>query len=83
MLYDINKIYTFLAIVKERSFSKASKVLGISQPAVTLQIKRLEDALQTTLIIRKKNGILLTKDGEKFYQLCLKLDDTVSKFIKE
>ncbi|WP_168236734.1 helix-turn-helix domain-containing protein, partial [Campylobacter fetus] len=39
MVSDFNKIYTFMAIVKERSFSKASKVLGISQPAVTLQIK--------------------------------------------
>ncbi|WP_141071020.1 helix-turn-helix domain-containing protein, partial [Campylobacter fetus] len=48
MVSDFNKIYTFMAIVKERSFSKASKVLGISQPAVTLQIKKLEEILQAT-----------------------------------
>ncbi len=63
MVSDFNKIYTFMAIVKERSFSKASKVLGISQPAVTLQIKKLEEILQATLIMRKKNGIILTKEG--------------------
>ncbi|WP_252903492.1 helix-turn-helix domain-containing protein [Campylobacter hyointestinalis] len=31
MVNEFNKIYTFMAIVKERSFSKASKILGVSQ----------------------------------------------------
>lgn len=66
MINEFNKIYTFMAIVKERSFSKASQILGISQPAVTLQIKKLEEMLGATLIMRKKNGIILTKEGEKF-----------------
>ncbi len=83
MVSDFNKIYTFMAIVKERSFSKASKVLGISQPAVTLQIKKLEEILQATLIMRKKNGIILTKEGEKFYKLCLKFEGSMFRFKEE
>ena len=43
MLKDFSKIETFLTVVREKSFSKASKKLGISQPAVTQQIKLLED----------------------------------------
>jgi len=38
----LDKIHTFLIINKEESFSKASKILGISQPAVTQQIRILE-----------------------------------------
>lgn len=83
MVSDFNKISTFMAIVKERSFSKASKTLGISQPAVTLQIKKLEDVLRATLITRKKNGILLTKEGEKFYKLCLKFEGSMVRFKEE
>lgn len=83
MINDFSKIYTFMEIVKERSFSKASKSLGISQPAVTLQIKKLEELLQATLIMRKKNGIILTREGEKFYRLCLKFESAMFRFKDE
>ncbi|WP_169973671.1 MULTISPECIES: LysR family transcriptional regulator [unclassified Campylobacter] len=83
MINDFSKIYTFMEIVKERSFSKASKTLGISQPAVTLQIKKLEEILQATLIMRKKNGIILTREGEKFYKLCLRFESAMFRFKDE
>ena len=83
MINDFSKIYTFMEIVKERSFSKASKALGISQPAVTLQIKKLEELLQATLIMRKKNGIILTREGEKFYKLCLRFESAMFRFKDE
>jgi len=62
----LDKIYTFLIVYQKSSFSKASKVLGISQPAVTQQIKILEEFLGVSLFERKKNGVTLTKDGERF-----------------
>ena len=74
LLKDFTKLETFLMIVKEKSFSKASAKLGISQPAVTQQIKFIEDYLNTKIIERKKNGIVLTKNGEKLYAIALKLD---------
>ena len=80
---DFSKFYTFMAIVREKSFSKASKILGISQPAVTLQIKKLEEALSTMLIMRKKNGIVLTREGEKFYKLCLQFENSMFRFRDE
>jgi len=45
MLKDFAKLHTFLTVVKEKSFSKASAKLGISQPAVTQQIKFIEDEI--------------------------------------
>ena len=83
MLKDFAKLGTFLTVVKERSFSKASKKLGISQPAVTQQIKWLEDYLDSRIVERKKNGITLTKSGEELYRVALRLDKCVSGVEKE
>ena len=78
MLKDFAKLETFLTVVKEKSFSKASKKLGISQPAVTQQIKWLEDYLDNRIVERKKNGITLTKTGEELYRVAVRLDKCVS-----
>lgn len=53
-------------IAETKSINKASKVLHISQPALTKQLKLLEDELETTLFERNKNGCELTKEGESF-----------------
>ena len=77
MLKDFSKIETFLVVARERGFSKASLKLGISQPAVTQQIKYLEDFLDTKLIDRKKNGIKLTSAGEELYKVALELESAL------
>ena len=65
MLKDFIKLETFLTVARERSFSKASSKLGISQPAVTQQIKFIEKYLGCKVIERKKKGIKLTNEGEE------------------
>jgi molybdate transport repressor ModE-like protein len=83
MLKDFAKLQTFLTVVKEKSFSKASKKLGISQPAVTQQIKWLEDFLENKIVERKKNGITLTKTGEDLYRAVQRLDRCVNNIEKD
>lgn len=83
MIRDFAKLETFLVVVKEKSFSKASAKLGISQPAVTQQIKYLEEYLDAKIIERKKNGIKLTKEGEKLLLLAQKLEKCISNAEKE
>ncbi|MEA3330152.1 MAG: LysR family transcriptional regulator [Campylobacterota bacterium] len=83
MLKDFAKLQTFLMVIKEKSFSKASAKLGISQPAVTQQIKFIEDYLDTKIVDRKKNGILLTKEGEDLYRIAQKLEKAISSSEKE
>ncbi|MGB5792718.1 LysR family transcriptional regulator [Poseidonibacter sp.] len=83
MLTDFAKITTFLTVVREKSFSKASAKLGISQPAVTQQIKFIEDYLEVQVVDRKKNGIKLTKEGQMLYAIALKLEKCVSNAEKE
>lgn len=62
---DLNKYKTFYAVAETKSFSKASELLLISQPAISYAIKELEDNLKTKLFIRERNGVILTEDGEK------------------
>lgn len=83
MFKDFAKIETFLTVVRERSFSKASRKLGISQPAVTQQIKYLEDYLKIQIVDRKKNGINLTKAGEELFHALLKLEKQILATEKE
>lgn len=83
MLSDFTKLNTFLTVVKEKSFSKASAKLGISQPAVTQQMRFLEDYLGAAIVDRKKNGIRLTKEGEKLHQIAQKIEKVILNSEKE
>ena len=77
MLKDFVKLETFLTVARERSFSKASAKLGISQPAVTQQIKFIEKYLGCKVIERKKNGIKLTNEGEELYKIATRLEKEI------
>jgi len=60
---NISQLRTFLAVVDCGSFSEAAKALGISQPAVTMQIQSLEADLGVTLIDRSYRRVDLTEAG--------------------
>lgn len=83
MLKDFAKLDTFMTVIREHSFSKASAKLGISQPAVTQQIKFIEEYLETKIIERKKNGVRLTKEGEQLYTIAQKIERCVVAAEKE
>ena len=57
----------FVIVAEEGNLTKASDILHISQPAVTKQIKNLERELNTVLFIRSKQGMELSKEGNKLY----------------
>jgi len=83
MLKDFVKMETFLTVARERSFSKASAKLGISQPAVTQQIKYIEAYLEAKIIDRKKNGIRLTPEGEELYKVVTQLEKSIHSLEKD
>lgn len=83
MLKDFAKLETFLTVVREKSFSKASAKLGISQPAVTQQMKFIEDYLDVQIVDRKKNGIKLTKEGQILHSIALKIEKCVNSAEKD
>ncbi|MEZ5105057.1 MAG: hydrogen peroxide-inducible genes activator [Draconibacterium sp.] len=49
------------------SFSKAAQILGVTQPALTLQIQKLEEELDFKLLDRSKRPFKFTVEGETFY----------------
>ena len=56
----------FITVSETLNITRASEIIGISQPALSYAIKRLENELGGQLLIRLKNGIQLTKLGEEF-----------------
>jgi DNA-binding transcriptional LysR family regulator len=68
MEYDLNLLKIFYEVAKQKSITKASATLFISQPAVSQDIKKLEQQLGGKLINRSNKGITLTSGGENFYR---------------
>ncbi len=61
---NISQLRTFIAVIEHGSFSEAAKALGISQPAVTMQVQSLESDLGVTLLDRRYRRIDLTEAGQ-------------------
>ena len=62
-LPDLDLFQTFLTVAEHRSISRAALALGLTQPAVTKKIKRLETSLQVSLIDRNARPLQLTEAG--------------------
>lgn len=61
---NVSQLRTFVEVIERGSFSGAAKSLGISQPAVTMQIQALEADLETTLLDRRYRRVDLTEAGK-------------------
>ena len=65
---DIKTLRYFIVVAEELNITKASKILMMSQPPLSNQIKNLEEELNTTLFIRGKRHLELTEEGKYLYQ---------------
>lgn len=65
---NLTKYKIFLSVAENQSISKAAAQLYISQPAVSITIRKLEESLNTTLFIRKSKGVVLTEKGRLLYE---------------
>src|SRR5437762_13277297 len=62
---DINALTAFLAVAKERSFTRAAARLGVSQSALSHTIRRLEERLGIRLMTRTTRSVAPTEAGER------------------
>lgn len=62
----LGELRYFLAVAKTSNVSRAAELCGISQPALSQALKRLEDQVGVTLLSRSKTGVRLTRAGERF-----------------
>lgn len=77
---NLSQIRTFVAVVEHASFSAAARALGLSQPAVTMQVQALESDLGVTLLDRRYRKVELTEAGRALLPhartLMAEVDDT-------
>lgn len=66
-------LQAFVVAAEFGSLSKAAVYLNVSQPALSRQIRRLEEETNTTLVIRHGRGIALTEAGAKFLEHATKI----------
>ena len=64
--YTLKQLQTFLEVARQRSVSKAAERLFVTQPAVSMQIRQLEDAFGLALLEPVGRNIRLTHAGEAF-----------------
>lgn len=61
----LTELQYIVAVAQERHFGRAAERVFVTQPALSLAIKKLEDELQTTIFERRQNRIELTSLGEQ------------------
>src|SRR5919199_2021823 len=64
---DTRQLAAFCAVVERQSFSQAAERLGVTQPAVSLQIRSLEQRLGTQLLDRSGRRVEPTEAGRRLY----------------
>ncbi len=67
MLPSSSDLSYFMTIAQAGSFSAAASRLGIAQPSLSLAVQRLEGNLGTSLFVRSRQGVVLTKAGERLF----------------
>jgi len=67
---DLRQITYFMWVYEEGSFTRAAEKAGVVQPALSIQIKRLEEEFGLPLFERNSRGVAPTAHGRRFYELC-------------
>src|SRR3954462_8953324 len=70
---DTRQLAAFCAVVERRSFSQAAERLGVTQPAVRLQVRALEKRLGAQLLDRSGRRVEPTEAGTKLYKAAQRL----------
>ena len=70
---DTRQLAAFCAVVERRSFSQAADQLGVTQPAVSLQIRSLEKRLGVQLLDRSGRRVEPTEAGQRLYRSAQRL----------
>ena len=64
---ELRQLRYFLTVTEAGSLSKAASVVGIAQPALSRQIRALEDEIGVQLFYRHGRGIRVTEEGAQFH----------------
>ena len=77
------ELRVFLAVAKAKSFSRAADELGMSQPTVSRQVRRLQDVIGSQLVVSSQNHIQLTNKGRELAETLISLDERLFEISHE
>lgn len=84
MEWNLYSIKVFSEVVRRKSFTKAAKSLGLTQPAVSLQVLNLEKQMGCPLMVRTRTGaITLTQAGQVLWRYSQKISELLRDLEKE
>ena len=75
MPVTLRQLRYFQAVVENGSFTRAAEAVFVSQPALSLQVRELEDAIGAPLFERESRGVPLTPLGRAAYEQTLRIID--------
>lgn len=83
MLMDTRQLAAFCEVVERKSFSHAAERLGVTQPAVSLQVRSLEKRLGTRLLDRSGRRVEPTEAGQRLYRLAQRMLTLEDQLLEE
>nr|WP_296430286.1 LysR family transcriptional regulator [Roseovarius sp. BRH_c41] len=82
-MLDARQLRYFLEIAKQGSITAASQTLGVAQPALSQQLRKLEDQLGTPLMLRQRSGVVPTEAGLLLAERARRILDEMSRTIDD
>ena len=73
MHIDGRRLHYFITVADQGSLGRAAEILHIAQPALTRQIRLLEETVGAQLMTRTSRGMLLTAAGQAYYKSARRL----------
>ncbi|KZX56776.1 LysR family transcriptional regulator [Halioglobus sp. HI00S01] len=73
MNVTVKQMQAFVAVARCQSFAEACELVHLSQPALSIAIRKLEDAVGGRLFARSTRSVTLTPEGEAFYPVARRL----------
>ncbi|KKJ76463.1 hypothetical protein WH95_13390 [Kiloniella litopenaei] len=80
-MIDLNKLRTFTVVADEGSITKAAERLYRTQPAISAQLKDVEDETELVLFERKNSKIYLTKEGKCLFEYARERIDEIDAVV--
>jgi putative choline sulfate-utilization transcription factor len=79
---DLGWMRIFAEIGRAGSLSSAAVSLGLTQPAVSYQIRRLEEQMGVTLLTRQHRGVELTSEGQRLFDIVARSVDDIDQLAR-
>ncbi len=81
MSITLGRLRSFVVLAETGSFSKTGDIVGRSQPAITAQIRTLEETIGVPLFYRRTRSIELTPEGELLYSRLSRLVNELDELL--